>query len=196
MTKKKRCSWPGDDPLYQTYHDVEWGVPLYDSRDLFEKLILDGFQAGLSWITILRKREGFLQAFDNFDPTIIACYDDDDIARLMQDSGIIRNRQKILSTIKNAQIFLDMEQEHEGGFSEFLWHFTKGATLHNNWQNMAQVPAVTAESEAMSKALKKKEFKFCGPTICYAFMQAVGMVNDHVTSCYRHGELRSSSDQK
>ncbi|MCF6215682.1 MAG: DNA-3-methyladenine glycosylase I [Emcibacter sp.] len=185
---KERCSWPGDNPLYVAYHDTEWGVPIYDGRELFEKLILDGFQAGLSWITILRKREAFLSAFDNFDPVIIAQYDDQHIERLMKDTGIVRNRLKIHSTITNARIYLEIEKEN-GGFSDFIWSFTGGEIIHNQWQNMEQVPAATTESEAMSKALKKRGFKFCGPTICYAFMQAVGIVNDHFTHCHRHAEL-------
>jgi len=184
-----RCTWPGDDPLYIAYHDEEWGVPVRDSRDLFEKLILDGFQAGLSWITILRRKDGFLAAFDGFDPEKIARYGERDIERLMQDRGIIRNRLKILATIGNAQVYLDMERNSPGSFSQFLWSFTDGATLHNNWQGHGDLPAATPQSEAMSRALKQKGFKFCGPTICYAFMQAVGMVNDHVTSCFRHAEL-------
>lgn len=172
------------------YHDEEWGVPLYDSRDLFEKLILDGFQAGLSWITILKRREGFLNAFDHFDPVKIAAYDEKDIERLMADKGIIRNRLKILATIKNARLYLEMEQERSGSFSDFIWSFTGGRTLHNNWPTKAQVPAETLESKAMSKALKKKGFGFCGPTICYAFMQAVGIINDHTTDCFRHDQLK------
>jgi len=184
-----RCTWSGDDPLYVAYHDEEWGVPLRDSRDLFEKLILDGFQAGLSWITILRRKDGFLTAFDAFDPEKIAGYGEGDIERLMQDRGIIRNRLKILATIGNARAYLDMERDRPGSFSEFLWSFTGGKTLQNNWKNHGELPAATAQSEAMSRALKQKGFKFCGPTICYAFMQAVGMVNDHVTSCFRHAEI-------
>jgi len=184
-----RCTWPGDDPLYVAYHDREWGVPVRDSRDLFEKLILDGFQAGLSWITILRRKDGFLAAFDAFDPEKVAGYGEGDIERLMQDRGIIRNRLKILATISNAQVYLDMERDSPGSFSQFLWSFTDGATRHNSWQGHGDLPAATPQSEAMSCALKQKGFKFCGPTICYAFMQAVGMVNDHVTSCFRHAEI-------
>ncbi len=190
MSDKTTCNWPGDDPLMITYHDEEWGEPVHDSRQLFEKLILDGFQAGLSWITILRRKQGFLKAFDNFDPEKIARYGDRDIERLMNDKGIIRNRLKILSTINNAQIYLTMEKEKKGGFSEFIWSFTGGKTIQNEWQNTDQLPAATTESEAMSKALKTKGFKFCGPTICYAFMQAVGIVNDHNSSCFRHAELK------
>lgn len=189
MSDKTRCSWPGEDPLYVAYHDEEWGVPVRSSQQLFEKLILDGFQAGLSWITILRRKQGFLDAFDDFDPAAIARYGEGDIKRLMNDTGIIRNRLKIISTISNAKIFLEMEQEKAGAFSEFLWSFTGGKVIQNSWKEMAQVPAETIESKAMSKALKNKGFKFCGPTICYAFMQAVGMVNDHTVNCIRHTEL-------
>ncbi len=190
MNGKQRCAWPGDDPLYVAYHDEEWGVPIYNSQQLFEKLILDGFQAGLSWITILRKRQTFLMAFDNFDPVKISRYDDRDIERLMNDPGIIRNRLKILATISNARIFLEMEKQKSGAFSDFIWSFTDGEIIQNNWQEMSQLPAATPQSEAMSKALKAKGFKFCGPTICYAFMQAVGMVNDHFITCFRHSELK------
>ncbi|MFC7049092.1 DNA-3-methyladenine glycosylase I [Emcibacter nanhaiensis] len=189
MSTPTRCRWPGDDPQYCAYHDEEWGVPVYDSRALFEKLILDGFQAGLSWITILRRRDKFLDAFDSFDPVKIAAYGEADIDRLMNDSGIIRNRQKILSTIKNAKLYLEIEAEKEGAFSALLWSFTNGKPLHNHWSGDGDVPATSPESEHMSKALKKMGFGFCGPTICYAFMQAVGMVNDHITSCYRHQEV-------
>ena len=189
IDKNGRCSWAGDDPLYVAYHDEEWGVPVYDSRQLFEKLILDGFQAGLSWITILRRKHGFLDAFDNFDPAKIVRYGEEDIERLMKDTGIIRNRMKILSTIKNAKAYLAFEEEKEGSFSEFLWSFTGGKVKQNRWQTQDQLPTSTKESENMSKALKKKGFGFCGPTICYAFMEAVGMVNDHTTVCFRHGEL-------
>ncbi|MCF8474798.1 MAG: DNA-3-methyladenine glycosylase I [Emcibacter sp.] len=181
-----RCSWCGNDPIYVAYHDEEWGVPVYDSRSLFEKLILDGFQAGLSWITILKRKDGFLKAFDNFDPEKIAQYNDHDVERLMNDTGIIRNRLKILSTIKNAQIYCEMEREKPQSFSEFLWSFTNGQTIQNKWHDMSDIPAETKPSQAMSKALKVRGFKFCGPTICYAFMQAVGMVNDHTTNCFRH----------
>ena len=190
MSDKIRCKWPGVDPLYVAYHDEEWGVPVYDSQQLFEKLILDGFQAGLSWITILRKKDTFLKAFDNFDPEKISRYDETDIERLMKDKGIIRNRLKILSTIKNAHVYLAMEKEKTGGFSQFIWSFTNGNILQNDWKSTDQVPTATAESEAMSKSLKNKGFKFCGPTICYAFMQAVGIVNDHDSMCFRQAELR------
>ncbi|MAU40557.1 MAG: DNA-3-methyladenine glycosylase I [Kordiimonas sp.] len=185
-----RCSWPGNDPLYIAYHDTEWGVPDYDSQRLFEKLILDGFQAGLSWITILRKREGFRAAFDQFDPEKIARYDNDKIAELMANSGIIRNRLKINNTVRSAQLYLDIEKNKPGGFSEFIWQFTDGKVIQNNWASLSETPTESAESRAMSKALMKRGFRFCGPTICYAFMQAVGMVNDHSIDCFRHQQLQ------
>jgi DNA-3-methyladenine glycosylase I len=184
------CTWYGDDPFYKAYHDEEWGVPVYDSRALYEKLILDGFQAGLSWITILRKRENFITAFDGFNPEIIARYDDAKVEALMQDSGIIRNRAKILGTIKGAQLFLEIEEKQDGGFSRLLWDYLDGTPLQNNWRSMDQVPAETDLSNAISKDLKKRGFKFVGPTIVYAFMQAVGMINDHLVSCPRHEEVK------
>jgi len=184
-----RCAWPGDDPLYIAYHDSEWGVPEHDHRALFEKLILDGFQAGLSWITILRKRENFRRAFNGFEPAIIANYDEAKIERLMADAGIVRNRAKITAAIASARAFLEIMEE-PGGFDEFLWRFTDGQTLQNN---LTQLPSQSPESKAMSRALKARGFGFCGPTICYAFMQAVGMVNDHLTTCFRHRELGASS---
>ncbi|MDF2365962.1 DNA-3-methyladenine glycosylase I [Sneathiella sp.] len=184
------CTWYGDDPFYKAYHDEEWGVPVYDGRALYEKLILDGFQAGLSWITILRKRENFIAAFDNFNPEIIARYDDTKVEALMQDSSIIRNRAKILGTIKGAQLFLEIEEKEDGGFSNLLWNYLDGTPLQNSWQSMSDVPAETDLSQAISKDLKKRGFKFVGPTIVYAFMQAVGMINDHVVSCPRHEEVK------
>jgi DNA-3-methyladenine glycosylase I len=184
MTDKSRCDWCGTDPIYTKYHDTEWGVPVYDSRALFEKLILDGFQAGLSWITILKRRDTFITAFDGFDPTMIAQYGDDDVERLMNDKGIIRNRLKINATIKNAKIYLEMEKEKQGAFSEFIWSFTDGKIIKNNWRSMAELPTTSPEGDAMSKALKKMGFGFCGPTICYAFMEAVGIVDDHITTCH------------
>jgi len=184
-----RCAWPGSDPLYVDYHDREWGVPEYDSRQLFAKLILDGFQAGLSWITILRRRETFYTAFDDFDPEKISRYGDADIERLMKDRGIIRNRQKIISTIKNAKVFLEIEAEYQGAFSDYLWGFVDGSPLNNHWALEKDIPATSEQSIAMSKDLKRKGFGFCGPTICYAFMQAVGMVNDHFTGCFRYPEI-------
>ncbi len=183
---KWRCRWPGVDPLYVTYHDTEWGVPEYDDRALFEKLILDGFQAGLSWITILRKRDNFRRAFDGFDPAAIVRYDEAKLAALMQDAGIVRNRAKIAGTVQSARAWLAIMERD--GFSNFLWGFLDGRARQNSFSAMAQVPAETAESRAMSKALKQAGFNFCGPTIVYAFMQAVGMVNDHLVGCYRRDE--------
>ncbi|MCP5098887.1 MAG: DNA-3-methyladenine glycosylase I [Chloroflexi bacterium] len=189
-----RCEWCGDDPLYVKYHDEEWGVPVYDDRLLFAKLILDGAQAGLSWITILRKRENYWAAFDQFDAEKIARYDDEKIGVLLQNRGIIRNRQKVRSTVKNAQAYLDI-LEKEGSFSDFLWQFVDGKPIQNSWQSMAEVPAKTAVSEAMSKALKKRGFSFVGPTIVYAFMQAVGMCNDHLVTCFRHQECKELANR-
>jgi len=183
-----RCQWCGDDPLYIQYHDEEWGLPIYDDRLLFAKLILDGAQAGLSWITILRKRENYWQAFDNFNPEVIARYDDAKFAALMDNSGIVRNRLKIRSAIKNAQGYLKI-QDKLGSFSHYLWDFVGGKPVINAWKTMAQIPTFSAESEAMSKGLKKWGFSFVGPTICYAFMQAVGMVNDHTVDCFRYETL-------
>ncbi len=184
-----RCEWPTDDPLYVAYHDEEWGVPERDHQALFEKLILDGFQAGLSWITILRKRENFRAAFDNFDPHIIARYRKPRIGRLMQDAGIVRNRAKIEGTVAGAKLWLDIMEKEAGGFSDFIWQFTDGRVIKNRARKMNDIPSETPESKAMSKELKARGFKFVGPTICYAFMQAVGMVNDHVVGCFRHEEV-------
>jgi DNA-3-methyladenine glycosylase I len=188
MDDKPRCRWPGEDPLYVAYHDEEWGVPLRDDRALFEKLILDGFQAGLSWITILRKRDNFIRAFDGFRPELIVDYGPDKVESLMADTGIVRNRAKITGTILNAKGYLEIMEE-TGSFSDYLWQFTGGETIKNNWRDDGDTPTETAESKAMSKALQARGFKFVGPTICYAFMQAVGMVNDHTTSCFRHNEV-------
>jgi DNA-3-methyladenine glycosylase I len=185
---RRRCGWPGSDPLYVAYHDDEWGVPERDARALYEKLMLDGFQAGLSWITILRKRENFRRAFDDFDPQIIANYDRRKLARLMDDAGIVRNRAKIEGAVASARAYLEIAGE-PGGFAEFVWRHTRGRTLQNRWRTMGDVPAETAESRALSKALKAHGFAFVGPTIVYAFMQAVGMVNDHLVDCFRHREL-------
>ncbi|GGE35670.1 DNA-3-methyladenine glycosylase [Agaricicola taiwanensis] len=182
-----RCPWPGRDPLYVAYHDTEWGVPEYDSRALFEKLILDGFQAGLSWITILRKRENFRQAFDQFDPQAIARYDAARVETLMLDAGIIRNRAKIAGTVKSAQMWLDMEERGES-FSELIWSFVGGQPVQSNLRSMADAPTQSDASMAMSKELKRRGFTFCGPTITYAFMQATGLVNDHLVDCFRHAE--------
>ena len=185
----KRCTWPGQDPLYVAYHDEEWGVPEWDDRALFEKLTLDGFQAGLSWITILRKRENFRAAFDDFDPARIAKYNSRKVDRLLKDEGIIRHRGKIEATIGNAQAYIEI-METEDGFANFLWDFVDGAPVQNKWKSLKQMPAKTPISETMSKELKRRGFKFCGPTICYAFMQAVGMVNDHTTDCFRYKQLK------
>lgn len=189
MDEINRCAWCGDDPLYVKYHDEEWGVPIYDDQLLFAKLILDGAQAGLSWITILRKRENYWEAFDNFDPKKIALYDEQKFEELMGNAGIIRNRLKIQAAIRNARGYLDIQEEF-GSFSDYLWRFVGGRPILNTWENMGEIPVKTAESEAMSKALKKRGFNFVGPTIVYAFMQAVGMVNDHVVDCFRYAECK------
>ncbi len=190
MEEKIRCEWCGTDPLYVAYHDEEWGVPEFDDRQLFAKLILDGAQAGLSWITILRKRENYWAAFDGFDPEKIARYDEQKIAELLQNPGIVRNRLKMQSAVKNAQGFLQIMEEH-GSFSDYLWQFVDGRPIQNPWRTLADFPAETAESQAMSRGLKSYGFNFVGPTICYAFMQAVGMVNDHVIDCFRDAECRA-----
>ena len=184
----RRCAWPGDDPMYVAYHDEEWGVPERDDRALYEKLMLDGFQAGLSWITILRKRENFRAAFDGFQPEMIAGYGPAKVEALMGDAGIVRNRAKIEGAIASAKSWLGI-METGGGFAPFIWRFTEGRTIKNKFRKMSDLPAATPQSEAMSKELKSRGFKFCGPTICYAFMQAVGMVNDHVVTCFRHDEV-------
>ena len=191
MAKQKtRCSWPGTDHAdYIAYHDKEWGVPEWDDRALFEKLTLDGFQAGLSWLTILRKRDNFRAAFDGFAPEKIARYRPAKVEKLLTDAGIIRHRGKIEATIGNARAYLDI-MEKENGFSHFLWDFVDGDPIVNQFQTMSEVPASTDKSTAMSKALKARGFKFCGPTITYAFMQAVGMVNDHMVTCFRHEECQ------
>jgi DNA-3-methyladenine glycosylase I len=183
-----RCTWCGEDPLYVAYHDSEWGVPEYDDRALFEKLILDGFQAGLSWITILRKRDNFRRAFAGFEPEKVARFTPARQARLMEDAGIVRNRQKIEATVGNAQAWLDLMAK-EGSFARYLWGFVDGKPIVNRWTSMKQVPAETRESKAMARDLKARGFRFCGPTICYAVMQATGMVNDHMTDCFRHQEV-------
>jgi DNA-3-methyladenine glycosylase I len=183
-----RCPWPGDDPLYVAYHDEEWGVPVRDDRALFAKLLLDGAQAGLSWITILRKRDGYYRAFDGFDPGLMAEYDDAKVDALLRDPGIVRNRQKVAAAIRNARAYLPFEAE-EGSFGEFLWSFVGGEPTRNRWERLDQLPAETEASRAMSGALKERGFSFVGPTICYAFMQAVGMVNDHLVSCFRYDEV-------
>jgi DNA-3-methyladenine glycosylase I len=181
----KRCPWPGTDPLYVAYHDEEWGVPVHEDRALYEKLVLDGFQAGLSWITILRKREAFRRVFDGFAPEKIARYTSKKVAALMQDEGIVRNRMKIDGAIASARAWLHL-METGAGFGPFLWDFVDGKPIVNRYHALAEIPAETALSGAISKELKSRGFKFCGPTIVYAFMQATGMVNDHLTCCPRH----------
>lgn len=185
-----RCGWCGTDPLYVAYHDTEWGVPERDPRALWEKLVLDGFQAGLAWITILRKREGMRDAFDGFDPEIVARYGDADRARLLADPRIIRSGAKIDAAIGGARIWLDMRDRGED-FSAWLWDFVDGQPIQNAWSDYRQAPTQTPVSEAMAKALKARGFKFCGPVIVYAFMQAVGMVIDHQTGCFRWEEVRA-----
>ncbi len=186
MKEIVRCSWCGSDALYIKYHDDEWGVPEHDDQKLLEKIILDGAQAGLSWITILRKRDSYRKAFDGFDPEKIARYDQKKLDSLMQDAGIIRNKLKVNAAVTNAKAYLAL-QEAGKTFDETLWQFTDGKTLQNKWTQ--KIPAGTKESQAMSKELKRLGFKFVGPTICYAFMQAIGMVNDHIVTCYRHKML-------
>ena len=185
---KPRCEWAGDDPLYQRYHDEEWGVPVHDDRTLFEFLILEGAQAGLSWITILRKRESYRDAFAGFDPQRVARFDARRLASLMKNPGIVRNRLKIESTRSNARAFLDVQNEF-GSFDDYLWRFVGGATIRNRWRAQRDVPASTPESDALSKDLQRRGFRFVGTTICNAFMQAVGMVNDHLVGCHRHRAL-------
>ena len=180
------CLWPGTDPLYVAYHDEEWGVPEYNARALYEKLVLDGFQAGLSWITILRKRENFRKAFHNFDPEKIARYGKRDFERLMKNEGIIRSNAKIRAAINGAQLFLDIEEKEPGGFRELIWKHVGGRPVQNRFAAMKLVPAKTAMSEGLSKELKQRGFNFVGPVIVYAFAQAIGMVNDHMVSCPRH----------
>ncbi|MEK3786221.1 DNA-3-methyladenine glycosylase I [Paenibacillus sp. FSL K6-1230] len=181
-TEVQRCAWVNADPLYISYHDEEWGIPKYGDQELFELLILEGMQAGLSWYTVLKKREAFREAFDQFNPERIAAYDDEKIEQLMSNPGIIRNRLKIQSTITNARIYLEIMEE--GSFSELLWSFTEGVPLVNHWRDVTEVPAVTPQSDQMSKTLRKRGMKFIGSTICYAFMQASGMVDDHTMDCF------------
>lgn len=182
-----RCDWVTDDPLYIAYHDEEWGRPVHDDQHLFEMLCLEGAQAGLSWITILKRRENYRKAFDQFDAKVICNYNEEKVEELMQDVGIIRNRRKIHSVIQNAKAYLEI-QEVFGSFDAYIWQFVGGMPLVNHWKAKEEVPAITEESTAMSKDLKKRGFNFVGPTICYAFMQATGMVNDHEVGCYLHGE--------
>lgn len=183
-----RCTWAGTDPLYQSYHDVEWGTPVHDDRLLFEFLTLEGAQAGLSWITILRKREAYRSAFAEFDPAAVSIFDGNREAELLVNSGIVRNRLKISSTISNARAFMQVQEEF-GSFDSYLWRFVDGRPIRNAWGSIREVPATTPVSDVMSRDLKKRGFRFVGSTICYAFMQAVGMVNDHTTDCFRWQEL-------
>lgn len=185
----ERCAWCGSDPLYIAYHDEEWGVPLHDDNALFEFLVLEGFQAGLSWITILRKRDNFRRAFDNFDPLKVVRYSEKRLEKLMLDSGIIRNRMKIEASVANARAFLKVQEEF-GSFDAYNWGFVDGRPLVNQWQEMGEIPAQTELAVKFSKDLKARGFKFVGPTIVYAHRQATGMVNDHVTGCFRHAQLR------
>jgi DNA-3-methyladenine glycosylase I len=187
-----RCKWCGNDPLYVAYHDLEWGTPVHDDRLLFEFLTLEGAQAGLSWITILKRRDGYRCAFADFDPAIVAGFDEHRQAALLNDSGIIRNRLKIASTITNARAFLKVQEEF-GSFDSYLWSFVDGSPLQNAWASHADIPASTPLSDALGKDLKKRGFRFVGSTICYALMQAVGMVNDHVTDCFRWKELAANN---
>jgi DNA-3-methyladenine glycosylase I len=185
-----RCAWVGADPLYVSYHDKEWGVPVHDDRLLFEFLVLEGAQAGLSWLTILRKREGYRRAFSGFDPAAIAAFGPEEIDRLLADPGIVRNRLKIGSAIANARAFLRVQEEYES-FDAYVWGFVGGEVIHNEWRTMGEIPAKTPEAEHMSLDLKKRGFRFVGPTICYAHMQATGMVNDHTVDCFRYEELKT-----
>lgn len=186
-----RCAWAGDDPLYCAYHDDEWGVPCRDDGRLFEMLILEGAQAGLAWITVLRKREGYRRAFDGFDPVKIAAYDTAKLTALRADPGIVRNRLKIESTVSNARAFLAVQATY-GNFADFLWGFVDGRPVQNRWSSLAEVPARTPLSDSLSRELKRHGFKFVGSTICYAYLQAVGLINDHLTGCFRHAELSTA----
>ena len=189
MDTKKTCPWPANNPLMIEYHDKEWGEPLHDDNKIFEFMVLDAFQAGLSWNTIINKRKNFEKAFDNFDPVKIAKYKESKIQKLLNDAGIIRNKMKIRATVNNAKIFLKIQKEF-GTFDKYIWQFTGGKTLHNKWKTTKEVPAYSKKSDAMSKDLKARGFSFVGTTICYAFMQAAGMVNDHIVKCFRYKELK------
>ena len=192
----KKCTWAIKNKLEEDYHDAEWGVPIFDDRLLFEYLILEGAQAGLSWTTVLAKRENYRKAFDNFDAKKIVKYDQKKIDSLLMDSGIIRNKLKVNSVVTNAKAFLEIQKEY-GSFSKFIWDFVDGKPIQNKWKKFEDIPAKTERSDLFSKTLKKKGFKFIGSTICYAFMQAVGMVNDHTTDCFRYGEIKKmTNDQK
>jgi len=192
MTDRHRCGWCGTDPLYVAYHDDEWGVPVHDDRTLFEFLILEGAQAGLSWSTILRKRAGYRRLYDGFDPEVVARYDDAKVAGLLADPAIVRNRAKVAASVGNARAFLEIQAEF-GSFSDYIWRFTDGVPVQNAWTTLAEIPAKTPLAESISKDLKKRGFGFVGPTIVYAHMQATGMVNDHLVSCFRHAEVEAMS---
>jgi DNA-3-methyladenine glycosylase I len=189
MDKKNTCSWPGDDSLMIDYHDKEWGVPLHDDRKIFEYMVLDAFQAGLSWSIVLKKREGFRKAFDRFDFKKIARYEEEKIRRLLEDEGIIRNQLKVRATVNNAKRFMEVRKEF-GTFDKYIWRFTGNRPVLNKWKSLSRIPARSIESDAMSADLQERGFKFVGSTICYAFMQAAGMVNDHLVDCYRYKELK------
>ena len=194
MSDTVRCDWSVKEPIYIAYHDDEWGVPEYDPRALYEKLVLDGFQAGLSWITILRKRDAFRKAFDNFDPQKIARYGKREVSRLLKNEGIVRSPAKIAAAIKGAQLWLDIQAKEPGGFTELIWKHVDGVPKQNAFKTIKQVPAETKMSQALSKDLKQRGFNFVGPVIVYAFAQAVGMVNDHLTGCFRHAECAKLAD--
>ena len=191
---KCRCEWSGNNPLYIAYHDEEWGVPAHDDRHLFEMLLLEGAQAGLSWLTILKKRENYRKAFHSFDPEKVAAYSERDVQRLLSDSGIVRNRLKIEAAIKNARGIRKIQEEY-GTLAVFLWRYVDGTPRQNNWKSMAELPTRTPQSDAMSNDLKRRGFNIVGPTICYSFMQAIGMVNDHVVDCFRHAEVKQMAQQ-
>ena len=188
MGRISRCDWSTSDPIYMQYHDTEWGVPVHDDRKIFEFLVLEGAQAGLSWLTVLKKRENYRKAFGNFDPSVVARFGEGRINSLLGDSGIIRNRLKIMSAVGNARAFLEVQEEF-GSFDSYIWRFVKGKAIRNSWEALKQIPARSRESDAMSKDLKRRGFRFVGTTICYAHMQATGMVNDHLTSCFRYAEV-------
>lgn len=192
MKEKTRCDWCKGSEIELEYHDKEWGVPLHDDQRLFEFLILEGAQAGLSWATILNKRDHYRKVFDQFDPLLVAEYSERKIQQLLTDPGIVRNRLKVTSAVSNARLFLDVQAEY-GSFDHYIWQFTDGRVIQNNWRSHNEIPASTAESDAMSKDLKQRGFRFVGTTICYAYMQATGMVNDHTVDCYRHEEIKDIS---
>jgi DNA-3-methyladenine glycosylase I len=185
----QRCAWVGEEPLVVAYHDREWGVPVHDDRLLYEFLVLEGAQAGLSWFTVLRKREGYRKAFAGFDPAEVAAFGPADVERLLTDPGIVRNRLKVESAVANARAFLRVQEEF-GSFAGYVWRFVDGETIHNEWRTLGEIPAKTTEAERMSADLKRRGFRFVGPTICYAHMQATGMVNDHTVDCFRWAELK------